>query len=153
MTDLKSINNIRKQLWKQEKKFFLLQIAKIFIHINPKSNDFNDFLVNPLECNSKQESSHKYKLNQTTSLLSYHIIKGANILFDNDFLNWINIDNLHPKSFFKFANYVLEKTHNQYFINMVNKAIKYIKSKSKFSKTLRMSSYEMQLFSHNVNKK
>jgi hypothetical protein len=145
--DLQNIENIRKQLWFQEKKFFTLQIAKIFIHINQHSNDFKDFLIEPNKCNESRLNI-KYKLNQTTSLLSYHIIKGANILFDQDFLEWLqNPFDTHPKSLYKFSNYILEKTHNQNFINLINQGIQYLKNKeNKFSNTLRMSSYENKFF-------
>jgi hypothetical protein len=148
---LQEIKQIKDKLWIQEKKFFLLQIAKIFIHINPKSNNFADFLVDTNNCQiSRQESKHK--LHQTTSLLSYHIIKGANIIFEKDFLQWLkNPFDPHPKSLYKFADYILPKTKDPIFINLVNKAIKYLKTPNiKFSKnirkTLRMTSYETNFF-------
>ena len=136
--DINKINKIRIFLWKQEKKFFLLQIAKIFIHVFNDSTDFKDFLT---------VSGDGPKLEQKTSLLSYHIIKGANVLFDQEFLEWLkNPLDPHPKSLFKFTDYILQKTHNQIFINLVNKAIKYLKLKEEtaggYNKSLRMSSYE-----------
>jgi hypothetical protein len=145
--ELKTIENIRKNLWIQEKKFFLLQISKIFIHINPESNNFQDFLINLDKCQETRLNT-KYKLTQTTSLLSYHIIKGANIIFDQEFLEWLkNPFDTHPKSLFKFANYILEKTHSQTFIKLVNQAINFLKNDThNFSKTLRMTSYEHKFF-------
>ncbi len=148
---LQEIKQIKDKLWIQEKKFFLLQIAKIFIHINPKSNNFADFLVDTNNCQISRQQT-KYKLHQTTSLLSYHIIKGANIIFDQDFLQWLkNPFDPHPKSLYKFADYVLPKTKDQIFINLVNKAIKYLKTpklklSKKLKKTLRMTSYETNFF-------
>lgn len=149
--DLLDMYQIKNKLWIQEKKFFLLQIAKIFIHINPKSNNFADFLVDTKNCQiSRQQSEHK--LHQTTSLLSYHIIKGANIIFDKDFLIWLkNPFDPHPKSLYKFADYILPKTKDQIFIDLVNKTITYLKiSNIKISKTLkntlRMTSYETNFF-------
>lgn len=147
----KEIKQIKDKLWIQEKKFFLLQIAKIFIHINPRSNNFADFLVDTNNCQISRQQ-FKHKLHQTTSLLSYHIIKGANIIFDQDFLEWLkNPFDPHPKSLYKFADYVIEKTKDPIFINLVNKAIKYLKTQNiKFSKTLkntlRMTSYETHFF-------
>ena len=137
------INQIRIFLWKQEKKFFLLQIAKIFIHVFNTSTDFTDFLK--IDGNAKEGP----KLEQTTSLLSYHIIKGANVLYDIEFLEWLkNPLDPHPKSLFKFTDYILQKTHHPEFINLVNKAIKYLKMKDDkpggYNKSLRMSSYETQ---------
>ena len=136
--DFNKINKIRIFLWKQEKKFFLLQIAKIFMHVFNDSTDFKDFLT---------VSDDGPKLEQTTSLLSYHIIKGANVLFDQEFLEWLkNPLDPHPKSLFKFTDYILQKTHSPIFINLVNKAIKYLKLKEEtaggYNKSLRMSSYE-----------
>jgi hypothetical protein len=148
---LQEIKQIKDKLWIQEKKFFLLQIAKIFININPKSNNFADFLVDTNNCQISRQQN-KNKLNQTTSLLSYHIIKGANIIFDQDFLQWLqNPFNPHPKSLYKFADYVIAKTKDPIFINLVNKAIKYLKTPNiKFSNTLkntlRMTSYETNFF-------
>jgi hypothetical protein len=141
--DFNIINQIRIFLWKQEKKFFLLQIAKIFIHVFNTSADFRDFLMG----NDTEKDGPK--LEQRTSLLSYHIIKGANVLFDLEFLEWLkNPLDPHPKSLFKFTEYILQKTHNSDFINLVNKAIKYLKNKENksggYNKSLRMSSYETQ---------
>jgi hypothetical protein len=145
--DYNLINKIRLNLWKQEKKFFLLQIAKVFIHINPESNNFKDFLIDPKKCNESRNNI-KHKLEETTSLLSYHIIKGANIIFDQEFLEWIgNPFDTHPKSLYKFFEYVSQKTHNITFINLVNQSIKYLKEIgiNKFNKSLRMSSYETEM--------
>ena len=144
--DYNLINKIRLHLWKQEKKFFLLQIAKVFIHINPESNNFKDFLIDPKKCNESRNNI-KHKLEETTSLLSYHIIKGANIIFDQEFLEWIgNPFDTHPKSLYKFFEYVSQKTHNTTFINLVNQSIKYLKEIGihKFNKSLRMSSYDTE---------
>ncbi len=148
-SDLEKIDEIREDLFFQEKKFFALQIAKIFHHINTQSNNFKDFLIKPEYCDITR-NRQKNKLEETTSLLSYHIIKGTNIIYDNEFLEWIkNPIEFTITSFNDFFNHIAEKTHSQIFINLVNQALKYIKELEehdiKPSKSLRMTLYESEL--------
>ncbi len=145
--DLEIVNQIRNQLWIKERKFFLIQIAKIFIHLNPDSTDFSDFLILPQKCaelRAKIDVNHQ--LREKTSLLSYHILKGANMIFDQEFFEWLNNPfNPHPESLYKFYNYITEKTHNDDFIILVNQAIKYLKEKKQYDKNLRMTVYQSSL--------
>ena len=150
-SDIDNINTIRCYLWNLERKFALIQISKIFLHFNPKSNDFNDFLINSKNNKDtcKDERSRMiYKLEQKTSVLSYHILKGANIFFDLEFIKWLpDIFNPHPKSLFNFFNYIVTRTHNDEFIKAVNQTIKYLNLKlfGDYSKNLRMTFYESEL--------
>ena len=142
--DLEIINQIRNQLLIKEKKFFILQIAKIFMHLNQESEDFSDFLIIPEKCSKMREAlDNNHQLREKTSLLSYHILKGANMTFDQEFLEWMkNPFNPHPESLYKFYNYITEKTHNTDFINLVNQGIKYLKEKKQYDKNLRMTLYQ-----------
>jgi hypothetical protein len=143
--DLNNITKIRYDLWNLERRFALMQISKIFININPESNDFKDFLVNPDNCSSDR-SNMTNKLNQRTSVLSYHILKGANIFFDIEFIEWLHdLFNPHPKSLYKFFEYITVKTHKSEFINAVNQMIKYMKGLNNYNKNLRMTFYETDL--------
>jgi len=149
LNDIDNINNIRCYLWNLERKFALIQISKIFLHFNPNSNDFNDFLINSENnkdvCKIKR-SDMLYKLEQRTSVLSYHILKGANIFFDLEFIKWIpDIYNPHPKSLFKFFSYIITRTHNNEFIKSINQTIKYLKNVRNYTKNLRMTFYESEL--------
>jgi hypothetical protein len=147
--DLQKIDEIREELFHQEKKFFALQIAKIFKHINPDSLNFKSFLIKPEQCEASR-NRQKHKLEETTSLLSYHIIKGTNIIFDQEFLDWIhNPINFNISSFNSFFKHISEKTHSPLFINFINQALKYIKELEdnghKISNSLRMTLYETEL--------
>jgi hypothetical protein len=147
--DLNKINNIRKELWNLERKFSLIQISKIFLHFNPSSNDFNDFLINSKNDNNVcklKRSRMLNKLEQRTSVLSYHILKGANIFFDLEFIKWLpDIFKPHPKSLFTFFDYIVTRTHDNNFIKSVNQVIKYLKSLKTYNKNLRMTFYESEL--------
>ena len=88
--DHESILKIQNLVWNLEKKFTLIQIAKIFIVSNPVSNDFKDFLIEPEKCIEMREKI-KFKLQQRTSVLSYHILKGANVIYDEEFIRETNI--------------------------------------------------------------
>lgn len=142
--DFEIINQIRNQLWIKEKKFFVIQIAKIFMHLNQDSEDFSDFLIIPQKCSEmRQALDSAHQLREKTSLLSYHILKGANMTFDQEFLEWMkNPFNPHPESLYKFYNYITEKTHNSDFINLVNQGIKFLKEKKQYDKNLRMTLYQ-----------
>ena len=146
-SDLEMINQIRHQLWLREKRFFLVQISKIFLHLNPESNNFADFLIAPQKCNQlRQQFNNRNQLREKTSTLSYHILKGANMIFDQEFLESLqNPLNPHPKSLYKFYQYITEKTHNNDFINMVNQAIQFMKDKNHYDKNLRMTLYQTEL--------
>jgi hypothetical protein len=146
-SDLEMINQIRNQLWLKEKKFFLVQIAKIFLHLNPESTNFADFLIIPEKCKQLREHfDNKNQLKEKTSTLSYHILKGANMLFDQEFLESLQNPLIpHPKSLYKFYQYIIEKTHNNDFINMVNQAIQFIKDRKHYDKNLRMTLYQTEL--------
>jgi len=150
------IKEIFIDLFEKEKKFFIIQIAKIFIHINPNSNDFKDFIINPNkgleECKIKR-LQNPYKLEQTTSVLSYHILKGANVFYDLEFIKWIK-DPLNPipyvskyiKSQKDIIEHIQNLTHQSNFIDIVNKAIYYLKhTRTHYNKNLRMTFYEMNL--------
>jgi hypothetical protein len=147
--DLQKINEIREELFFQEKKFFALQIAKIFRHINPDATSFKAFLIKPEQC-VEARNKEKNKLEETTSLLSYHIIKGTNIIFDQEFLDWINDPiNFNITSFNDFLKHITEKTHSSIFINFINHALRYLKELEdngiKPSNSLRMTLYETEL--------
>jgi hypothetical protein len=147
--DFQKIDEIRDELFFQEKKFFALQIAKIVKHINPDAQTFKQFLIKPEHCDVSR-TRQKNKLEETTSLLSYHIIKGTNIIFDQEFLEWIqNPVNFKISSFNDFFKYIAQKTHSQIFINLINQALKYIKDLDdngiKLSNSLRMTLYETEL--------
>jgi len=143
--DFNNINNIYNYLWNLEKRFTLIQIAKIILHVNPDCDDFRDFLIDPEKC-SLQRSEMKHKLEQRTSVLSYHILKGTCMIFDHDFIDWIpNIYNPHPKSLYKFFDYVTGKTHDPTLIKLVNVVIKYLKSLKSYNKNLRMTFYESNI--------
>jgi hypothetical protein len=149
INDIDNINSIRCYLWNLERKFALIQISKIFLHFNTKSIDFNDFLINSKNnkevCKMKR-SRMLYKLEQRTSVLSYHILKGANIFFDLEFIKWLpDIFNPHPKSLFNFFNYIVTRTHNAEFIKAINQVITYLKQTHNYSKNLRMTFYESEL--------
>jgi hypothetical protein len=142
--DFKIINKIRIELWNLEKRFTLMQVAKIFLHSNPESNDFADFLIEPSNC-STDRSRIQHKLEQRTSVLSYHILKGANMIFDAEFIEWIpDIFNPHPKSLYKFSDYINDKTNNPIYIKLVNLMIKYLKNLKTYNKNLRMTFYESE---------
>ncbi len=144
--DFNKIYKIRQDLWNLERRFAIMQISKIFININPESNSFEDFLVNPSTC-SRDRSNMIHKLQQRTSVLSYHILKGANIFFDIEFIEWLpNVFNPHPKSLYKFYEYITEKTNKPEFIKAINQMIKYMKSLPKYDKNLRMTFYETKFF-------
>jgi hypothetical protein len=147
--DFQKIDEIRDELFFQEKKFFALQIAKIVKHINPDAQTFKQFLIKPEHCDLSR-TRQKNKLEETTSLLSYHIIKGTNIIFDQEFLEWIQDPvNFKISSFNDFFTYIAQKTHSQIFINLINQALKYIKDLDdngiKLSNSLRMTLYETEL--------
>ena len=140
--DFNILSKIHNLIWNLEKKFTLIQIAKIFIISNPNSNDFKDFLVEPEKCNEMREKI-QFKLEQRTSVLSYHILKGANLIYDNEFIKWVpNIFQPHPKSLHLFFNYITQKTHSTEFIDLINLAIKYLKNLKNYNKNLRMTFYE-----------
>lgn len=140
--DLDSIIKIHNLVWNLEKKFTLIQIAKIFIISNPSSNDFKDFLIEPEKCIEMREKI-KFKLEQRTSVLSYHILKGANVIYDEEFIKWVpDIFAPHPKSLHLFFDYITKKTHTQEFIKLINQAIKYIKNLKNYNKNLRMTFFE-----------
>ncbi len=146
--DLINIYKIHQELWNLERKFALIQISKIFLHFNPNSNDFNDFLINSKNNNNickVERSKMLNKLEQRTSVLSYHILKGANIFFDLEFIKWLpDIYKPHPKSLFSFFNYIVSRTHNDNFIKVVNQTIKYLKELRNYNKNLRMTFYESE---------
>ena len=143
--DFNNINNIRNYLWNLEKRFTLIQISKIILHVNPDCNDFRDFLVDPDKC-TLQRSKMKHKLEQRTSVLSYHILKGSNMIFEHDFIEWIpNLYNPHPKSLYNFFNYVTGKTHDETLIKLINATIKYLKSLKSYNRNLRMTFYESNI--------
>ena len=140
--DFNILSKIHNLIWNLEKKFTLIQIAKIFIISNPNSNDFKDFLVEPEKCDEMREKM-QFKLEQRTSVLSYHILKGANLIYDDEFIKWVpNIFQPHPKSLHIFFNYITQKTHSTEFINLINLAIKYLKNLKSYNKNLRMTFYE-----------
>ena len=85
----------------------------------------------------------QFKLEQRTSVLSYHILKGANLIYDDEFIKWVpDIFQPHPKSLHLFFNYITQKTHTTEFIDLINLAIKYIKNLKSYNKNLRMTFYE-----------
>ena len=142
--DFKKIYKIRYDLWNLERRFALMQISKIFININPDSSDFKDFIVNPSNCYDDR-SNMIHKLHQRTSVLSYHILKGANIFFDLEFIESLpNIFDPHPKSLYKFYEYITMKTNQPEFIKALNQMIKYMKELPKYDKNLRMTFYETE---------
>jgi hypothetical protein len=142
--DFKKIYKIRYDLWNLERRFALMQISKIFININPDSFDFKDFIVNPSNCYDDR-SKMIHKLHQRTSVLSYHILKGANIFFDLEFIEWLpNVFNPHPKSLYKFYEYITMKTNQPEFIKALNQMIKYMKGLPKYDQNLRMTFYETE---------
>jgi len=133
-------------LWEKEKKFGVLQVAKIFNHINPRSTTFSDFLIKSNKTCKKERNENKNKLEQRTAVLSYHFLKTANLIFDQEFLKWIpDLENPHPGSLSKFAKFVKTLTHNQTFINVINEGLIYIKRKKHISKSMRMSFYDVKV--------
>jgi hypothetical protein len=121
-----------------------MQISKIFININPDSFDFKDFIVNPSNCYDNR-SKMIHKLHQRTSVLSYHILKGANIFFDIEFIESLpNVFDPHPKSLYKFYEYITMKTNQPEFIKALNQMIKYMKGLLKYDQNLRMTFYETE---------
>ncbi len=142
--DFNKIYKIRYNLWNLERRFAIMQISKIFMNINPESYRFEDFIVDPSNCSSDR-SNMIHKLHQRTSVLSYHILKGANIFFDIEFIEWLpNVFNPHPKSLYKFYEYITKKTNQPEFIKAVNQMIKYMKELPKYDKNLRMTFYETE---------
>lgn len=139
--DYQIIKNIYQELWKFERKFALIQIAKIHLHVFPRSSNFNDFIINPRECD-KRRLQIKEKLKQNTSVLSYHILKGAVLFYDQKFINWIpDLKKPRPSSLRKFVDFLVGLTHNKSFIDQINSIIKQLKN-IKYDKNLRMTFYE-----------
>ena len=76
------------------------------MHLNQDSEDFSDFLIIPEKCSKlRQALDNNHQLREKTSLLSYHILKGANMTFDQEFLEWMkNPLNPHPESLYKLKD-------------------------------------------------
>lgn len=137
------ILKIWEDLWFKEKKFALLQVAKIYHHVNPKSDTFQDFLITSEKNCQKERNENLFKLEQRTSVLSYHFLKTVNLIFDQEFLEWIkNIKKPHPGSLIKFKDFIHKKTHNPEFVKCVDIALNHIKKK-KISKNMRMTFYDV----------
>jgi hypothetical protein len=139
------IYQIWNNLWEKEKKFAVLQVAKIYNHVNPGSNTFSDFLIKSSKTCKKERAENKNKLEQRTAVLSYHFLKTANLVFDQEFLKWISdLENPHPGSLIRFSKFVKTLTHNQEFIDIINEGLKYIRSKKNISNGMRMSFYDIK---------
>jgi len=142
---IQTIRTIWDDLWLKEKKFALLQVAKIYHHINPSSKTFADFLIKSEKSCQKERAENSFKLEQRTSVLSYHFLKTANLVFDQEFLGWIkDLKNPHPGSLEKFKEFLQKLTHNIEFVQCVDSALKHIQNKhSKVSKSMRMTFYDV----------
>lgn len=143
--NLSEIKDLWDDLWTKEKKFAILQVAKIYHHINPSSKTFADFLIKSEKTCQKERDDVKYKLEQRTSVLSYHFLKTTNLVFDQEFLGSISdLSNPHPKSLTKLMNYFKKLTHNSSFVQVVDSALKYIENnEKKMSKSMRMTFYDV----------
>jgi hypothetical protein len=132
-------------LWEKERKFGVLQVARIYNHINPTSTTISDFLIKSNKTCKKERTANKYKLEQRTAVLSYHFLKTANLIFDQEFLKWIpDLNDPHPGSLIKFTKFVKTLTHNSDFINIINDGLTAIRNKKNTSNSMRMSFYDIK---------
>jgi len=110
------------ELFKWEILFSLFQTSKILVFFN--FNNFEEFLFN----------SDQIKINQTTSILSYYIVKSSIIYNINTFLEFL-------KNKTKYITFI-KKQFEKSYVNKINNIMKYIienKNKSFIWETMRMS--------------
>jgi len=121
------------KLLELEISFSLLQIGKILNYFNIKN--YEDIF-----------DKSKNKINQSTSVLSYFIIKGSLLFKLDDFLNFTKNDIIFGDKLNDYLNLINNTIHDNQYIKHVNYFINYINNcNNKFIKnTLRMTCLQIK---------